>query len=282
MRKIAVVVCLLSLAFAGCNRGDSPVVEAETKPTSIKITATEAGGTYGFESPDTATVDTLAEIDFNNPGAEGHQAALLKIADGKTLDDVKASLASEAAPSGPPPWSVGGGTTALEPGASVKVTQPLPSGTYAFVCFVPGPDGVPHFAKGMAKTITITGTSTLTNPLPTEGENSVAKDFEYSLPDLKAGTTILRTRNSGAQPHEYQFAKLADGKTDTDAQNWLKNGGGPPPMSFVAGPVIAVGGSGAVPLRLEKGSYVVFCQIPDPADGQPHFAKGMFKAITIT
>lgn len=283
MRKVAVVVCLLGVMFAGCNRGDSPTVEADLKPTSIKVAATEAGGAYGFESPDTATVDGLAAIEFANPGAEPHQAAMVKLNDGATLEDAKAFLLNTGAPTGPPPFSVGGGTTALDPGTKVTVTQPLPSGTYAFICFVPGPDGAPHMANGMAKTITITGNSTLTISLPTEGENTTSTEFGYELPALKAGTTTLRARNVGQQDHEYQFGKLADGKTDTDALNWLKAPQGPPPMNNIGGGVVSRGGgSSAFDVTLEKGTYVVFCRIPDDADGVEHALKGMFKAITIT
>jgi uncharacterized cupredoxin-like copper-binding protein len=228
-------------------------------------------------------VQNLVDIKLNNTGKEAHQATLLKIADGKTIDDVKNALAAEGGPSsGPPPFTAAGGTTATAPGSSVTVTQALPAGSYAFICFVPGADGAPHFVKGMIAPISVTGTSTTSLPLP-EGKNSTATEYSYDLPALAAGTTTLRVRNAGQQDHEYQIGQLADGKTAADAQAWLTNPQGPPPMTFVGGPVVgAPGGTNSVKLNLKKGNYVFYCNIPDRADGKPHFAHGMFKGVTVT
>ena len=95
------------------------------------------------------TVDNLAAITFDNSaGKEAHQAALIKLADGKTVDDAKAFFASEAAPTGPPPFNVAGGTTAVDPGGKIAITQSLPAGTYVFLCFVPDADGCPALRQG--------------------------------------------------------------------------------------------------------------------------------------
>ncbi len=283
MRKIAVVVCLMSLAFAACGRNDRPVVDATPEPTTINVEAAEdTGGTYKFGVDATAVVDSLASIVVKNTGAEPHQAALLKVADGKTIDDLVAFLASEGAPAGPPPYIVGGGTTLVDPGGSTTVTQALPAGTYAFMCFVPGPDGAPHFVKGMLAPITITGNSTTSLPLP-DGENSTATEFKYELPSLKAGTTVLRVKNPGQQDHEYQLGRVADAKTANDALNWLKTHQGAPPMSLIGGSVVGRGGgTNSFKLNLKKGTYVVYCLLPDSADGKSHLEKGMFQSVTIT
>lgn len=286
-RNLALVVCLISLVFAACGRDDSPTVEAEAKPTPIKLQSVENAGAYAFnlDGVSSYTVDSLASIELDNRDAkEAHQAAMVRLADGKTVDDVKAFLAgaeSGAAPSGPPPFTVGGGTTAVDPGGSVTVTQALPAGTYAFFCFVPGPDGAPHFAKGMAATITVNGNSTSSLPLP-DGENSTTTEYKYELPTLKEGSVTLRTRNAGQQDHEYQFGLVAAGKTADDAKNWLANPQGPPPMSFIGGPVIGRGGgANSFRLTLKQGTYVVYCNIPDDADGRPHSAHGMFQSVEI-
>lgn len=283
MRKIAVALCLLGFLFAACGSDDSPTIDdAAPKPTAINVTPVENNGTYGFNVPASVTVDSLAAITLDNSGAkEAHQAALLKVADGKTVDDVKAFLTAATPPAGPPPFSVGGGTTAVDPGGKIDISQTLPAGTYAFFCFVPDASGAPHFAKGMTATISVTGTSTTSLPLP-EGENATSNEYGYELPSLKAGTTTLRTSNEGKQDHEFQFGALADGKKAADALAWLSNPQGPPPFAHVGGPVIGVGGSNAVRLNLKKGEYVVFCNIPDQTDGKPHSAHGMFKGFSVT
>ncbi len=282
MRKIVVVVCLMSLAFAACGKDDSPTVDAAPKPTVINVEATDSNGTYKFGVDASATVDNLASIVVKNTGQEPHQGSLLKVADEKTLDDVKAFLSAQGAPTGPPPFTAAGGSTVIAPGESFTVTQSLPAGSYAFFCFVPGPDGAPHFVKGMIAPITVTGNSTTSLPLP-DGENATATEFKYELPALKAGTTALRVRNAGQQDHEFQIARVSDGKTAEDALAWLQTHQGPPPLSFAGGSVVGPnGGSNEFKLNLRKGTYVFFCQIPDPSDGKSHYAKGMFQGVTIT
>ncbi|MEY2468502.1 MAG: hypothetical protein QOF21_1200, partial [Actinomycetota bacterium] len=86
MRKIAIVICLVSMAFAACGKDDNPAIDATPKATAIDIDAKE----YAFGAETSAVVDSLAEITIKNTGAELHQAALLKLADGKTIADVLA------------------------------------------------------------------------------------------------------------------------------------------------------------------------------------------------
>jgi uncharacterized cupredoxin-like copper-binding protein len=272
----------MSLAFAACGKNDSPAVDAVPKPSTINVEATDDNGTYKFGVDAAATVDSLASIVVKNSGKEPHQAALLKIADGKTVQDALAFFGATGAPTGPPPFTLGGGTTVIEPGSSTTVTQTVPAGAYAFICFVPGPDGAPHFVKGMVAPITITGNSTTSLPLP-DGENSTASEFKYDLPSLKAGSTVLRVKNAGQQNHEYQFGRVADGKTADDALNWLKTHQGPPPLTFIGGSLVGSnGGTNSFKLNLKKGTYVVYCEIPDPSDGKAHLEKGMFQGVTIS
>ncbi|HVT77147.1 MAG TPA: hypothetical protein VHD87_08960, partial [Acidimicrobiales bacterium] len=184
-------------------------------------------------------------------------------------------------PSGPAPFAVAGGLTAVDPGGTASVTQALPAGSYAFICYVQSPDGVPHFAKGMLSGFNVTGNSTTSLPLP-DGVNAGGKEFQFDLPALKAGSTTVRFHNTGAQDHVLGFAKVADGKTAADALEWLRTHQGPPPISFMGGPAAGPGATTAFTANLSKGTYVFYCPIPDPADGQPHFLKGMFQGVTIT
>ncbi len=128
----------------------------------------------------------------------------------------------------------------------------------------------------MTSPLTVTGNSTASLPLP-DGENATASEFKFDLPSLKAGTTVIRGKNVGQQDHEFQFARVADGKTADDALAWLKAPQGPPPLETLGGPVVAPGGgSGAFTVKLTKGTYAFYCLIPDPTDNIPHVQKGMF------
>jgi hypothetical protein len=280
MRKLAIAVLMVSALFAACGKNDNPSVDNAT-PAATNINVTTKDFAFA-DAPETVTVDSLAKLTIKNEGTEPHEAAIIKLAEGKTMTDVTTFLGSKT-PSGPPPFATFGGTTAVDPGSSASVTQAIPAGNYAFICFIAGQDGVPHFAKGMLKGLTVTGNSTTSLPLP-DGVNATGKEFSFDLPALKAGTTTIRFRNTGQQEHVLGFAKVADGKTADDALNWLKTHQGPPPLSFMGGPAVGVGGSNSFTAKLSKGTYVFYCPVPDATDPAqtPHFAKGMFQGVTIT
>jgi hypothetical protein len=81
--------------------------------------------------------------------------AIYKLADGKTVDDVKTFLTSP--PAGPPPFTPAGGVSALVPGTEITVDVDLKPGSYALVCFLPDTagSGKAHFELGMLKQVTV-------------------------------------------------------------------------------------------------------------------------------
>jgi hypothetical protein len=86
---------------------------------------------------------------------EPHEAALVRLADGKTAADV-ATWGHEGF-AGPPPF-VGefGSMGALGPGQRAWITiEPGAPGEYALICFVPGQDGIPHLGQGMVTQVTV-------------------------------------------------------------------------------------------------------------------------------
>jgi hypothetical protein len=278
MRKIAVAVCLVAVLFGACGKSDNPSVPATPSAAKIDVTTKD----FAFATaPTTVAVENLATLTVKNEGTEDHEAAILKIADGKTVNDVKAFFAP-GAPAGPPPFTLGGGVTATAPNTSASVTQALPAGSYAFICYVASPDGTPHFAKGMLTPFAVTGNSTTSLPLP-DGVNATAKEFAFGLPALKAGTTTIRLRNDGKQDHVLGLARVADGKTAADALKWFTDHQGAPPVTFMGGPAAGPGGSNSFRATLTKGTYVFYCPVPDVTDPKqpPHFTKGMFQGITV-
>ncbi|MEY2474279.1 MAG: hypothetical protein QOK28_3608 [Actinomycetota bacterium] len=280
MRKVAIALLMLAALLGACGKNDNPSIDSQT-PAAASINVTTKDFQFA-DAPTTVTVDNLAKLTIKNEGTEPHEAAIIKLTDGKTVDDVKTFLGSKT-PSGPPPFTLGGGTTAVDPGGSASVTQSLPAGSYAFICYVAGQDGVPHFAKGMLAGFSVTGNSTTSLPLP-DGVNATGKEFQFDLPALKAGTTTIRFRNAGQQDHVLGFAKVADGKTADDARKWLTDHQGPPPLSFMGGPAAGPGESSSFQAKLSKGTYVFYCPVPDQTDPNkaPHFTKGMFQGVTIT
>ena len=89
-------------------------------------------------------------IKVTNKGPQSHEVAVIRIAPGKTLEDIDKSIY------GPPgtavPGNALGGIAGLAPGNSAYFEVDLTPGNYALACFVPdSKDGKPHIAHGMVK-----------------------------------------------------------------------------------------------------------------------------------
>lgn len=107
-----------------------------------------------FKFAEPSAVDWTKPLLVTNDGPQPHELTVLAAAPGKTLDDVKAALASE--PAGPPPYETMGGVAALAAGDSQVTTLDLKPGSYLLVCFVMDPaTGQPHYMLGMEQEITV-------------------------------------------------------------------------------------------------------------------------------
>ena len=89
-----------------------------------------------------------------NQGPQPHEMDMVKLAEGKTLDDLKALFTAE--PSGPPPFAYVGGLGAISPNISGWLTVDLTAGNYVALCFVPdAATGKSHAELGMITAFTV-------------------------------------------------------------------------------------------------------------------------------
>jgi hypothetical protein len=90
-----------------------------------------------------------------NQGAQDHEAFLIKLNPGATVEEFLGAF-EPGAPPGPPPGQGFGGFQAVSPGGGGTFTVDFTAGDYALVCFVDDPNtGAPHFALGMIHEFTI-------------------------------------------------------------------------------------------------------------------------------
>ncbi len=102
---------------------------------------------FTFGLPDTIKAGPLT-LKVTNEGPQPHEMAIMKLAPGKTIDDLKAALQSQS--SGPPPGEFVGGAGALAQGSSAWFKTNLEPGNYVAICFVPDPaSGKAHAELGM-------------------------------------------------------------------------------------------------------------------------------------
>lgn len=127
---------------------DSIVAAAE--PTA-ELTVTMKD--FLFDFPETLPSGPRI-IKVVNNGPEAHELNLLRLEQGKTVEDVKQYLAE---PNGPPPFLPVGGMNGLSVGNAGYMELNFEPGTYVAICNIPSPkaEGHPHFTLGMIKAFTV-------------------------------------------------------------------------------------------------------------------------------
>lgn len=266
-RIAAVALCGLLLGTAACSQsGGATTVSAVAKD-------------YAFELPSEMAAG-LVTLRLSNEGKEPHHLQLVRLNDGVSPQQVGQALQKEDLKTLAALVSFEGGPSVIEPGGHSSVTLNLAEGTYMALCFIPGPDGLPHLAKGMVSTFQVRGSKSAT--LPSSQAQIGMSDFSYQLPsNVLVGQSVM-VENKGQQPHEMVIVKLNAGKTAQDFATWATKPDGPAPGHFVGGlQAVGTNGKGWVNLPEEPGSYLFICQVPDPASGKSHAELGMVSQVEL-
>lgn len=289
-KTLVAAAAVAALVLTGCagSEDDEPAGTAEpapaaepaaAEPATVTVTASD----YAFDLPAEITAG-LVTFTMPNEGAEIHHAQLVRLNEGGSLDAALAALSEEDLETAFEHGSVAGGVGIVAPGASAASTVDLAPGEYAFICGIPSEDdGVPHFAKGMVSTFTVTGEAPAPAEVATVGEVAL-HDFAFGLPDDLDGTVAVT--NAGEQPHEMLLMHLGEGVTLEEGLASLEGpppADGPPPAIPAGGmQALMPGATGYLDLTtLPPGTYGLVCFIPDVETGQPHLALGMIGEIEV-
>jgi hypothetical protein len=239
---------------------------------------------YTFDGlPDTIPAGaTTIRLTNGGPAPEQHHVNIIQLNGGHTSAEFMDALKTGRMPE----WAqeAGGPNVNSVPGQVSVATIDLPAGSYIVVCFVPGPDGVPHVVKGMMKELTVVPATGTAAALPAADIDITLADYNFALSKpLTAGHHVIRVSTApGMQAHEVVLVKLEPGKTPMDIVNWTEKMQGPPPGAFVGG---VSGVKAAFPntfeVDLAPGEYALICFLPDVKDGRMHAAHGMTQQLTV-
>ena len=274
---------LAGFALASCRSDKPPAAEAgapaaaaPAASSTVTVTTTD----FRFDAPAELPAG-LTTFRLVNQGPSLHHLQLVKFGEGKTFDDFAAALKA----GGPPPkWvTMEGGPNPSELGDTSSTTVALEPGNYAMICFIPGPDGIPHVAKGMVRPLTVTGGGAAgAEPEADVVMKLVDYDFELSKP-LHAGRYTIRIENAGPQEHEVAIVKLDSGKAPMDFALWGEKQVGKAPGTLHGGVSgIMPGDKAFVEVDLAPGEYGLICFVPDSKDGKGHYHHGMAKKVTVS
>ncbi|HEX2601230.1 MAG TPA: hypothetical protein VHL32_03875 [Gemmatimonadaceae bacterium] len=274
---VVAVAAISARTYASSHSADTSAA-ADSTATAANVVQV-VGEDFRFEAPDVIPAG-LTEFKFLNKGPALHHMSLVKLNEGKTVDDLRAALAN---PGPPPKWMQEmGGPNAPVPGGEANATINLEPGNYALICFV-DIDGPPHFTKGMVRALKV-------EPAKAPSAKTVKADTKLDLLDynfklsspITAGTRTIEVHNSGPQVHEIELVQLAPGVTPADFMKWMGKMEGPPPGKALGGIAgMAPGLTEYFSADFAPGNYLLLCFVPDAKDGKPHFAHGMMQEITV-
>jgi uncharacterized cupredoxin-like copper-binding protein len=287
MRNCLSVTAILIAVGTACTREATPKPETAAEAPAPSPAAGSAVNVVRYVATDNR-FDGPAEVPagptefrLTNQGKDPHHLILVRLEEGRTFDSLLAALKN---PGMPPRWvHLVGGPNAVSPGLESNARLELAPGAYAILCMIPGPDGVPHVAKGMINPLTVTPGDRRADPRSPDVVMTVVDyAFQLSTP-LTAGTRVIRVENRAQQPHEVGVAQLSSGKKVEDLIAWELGGRkGEPPGHYIGGMApLGPGDSGEFTLELGPGTYGLFCFVPDAKDGKPHLAHGMLQTLTV-
>jgi plastocyanin len=94
-------------------------------------------------------------VTVTNKGPQPHEATLVKLNEGTTVEQV-VQFFTATEPSGPPPWTPAGGIAGIAPEGTAAMEVDVEAGDYAFICRIPDPgSGKAHAALGMVGALTV-------------------------------------------------------------------------------------------------------------------------------
>ena len=278
------IVLFSVLAGCGGSTGATQQQPVHVTPSlwqSVIITAID----YGYTMPTSFSLRAgLLDLMLVNNGTQPHQAQLARLKPGVTSTQVVNELIEKRQEARAfALLTFVGGPDTISPGDGQETVLDVTAGNYVLLCLVTGPDGLPHVDKGMIHFLTVSPAQQ-TQPLPRVSGNLVILDHRYVLPSslAQATATTLKVENQGAEPHEVNIVRLANGKSTRDILTFFRHPSGPPPFEEMGGmATLAPGSSGWMTIHLAAGHYAAFSAIPDPQTGEFQLTQGLLTAFTV-
>jgi uncharacterized cupredoxin-like copper-binding protein len=126
--------------------------EVATEPLEGAEVISVTGIDFEFEGiPDEVPAGDVS-FEFTNEGEAAHEMAVFKLGEGADMDEL---LSRDEEPSDEEAQEVGFTFAGPGQGGVYLNAEGLDAGTYAVVCFIPGPEGKAHHELGMKTTFTV-------------------------------------------------------------------------------------------------------------------------------
>jgi uncharacterized cupredoxin-like copper-binding protein len=220
----------------------------------------------------------LVTINFMNHGKEYHHAVIVKMTKPDTsMEKIVEALSKDEDPDFVD-FSKGAYLGVIDPNRSIQLTTAFEPGTYLMLCFIEGPNGMPHAAQGMMRKFDVVENAGAAQPAEPKADLvvTVKKDGVDFQREIKTGQQTWKIVNETGEPFNggVDVARLSDGKTREDLEKFIMGDGGSPLPANAPGNAIGGGGSPSGPvwitLDLQAGdNYWLQTNVPDPQAPTP-------------
>lgn len=288
-RRTLSIGSALSLATFGW-RPALPVLAQATPTTTLpalKLVAKD----FAFDMP-SSIPSGFTTITMENHGAFDHHANFLKLHDGVTIEQAAAAETEQDLA------RIGEffGGPLVAPGTVGSTVIDLVEGTYAVLCMIVIPDGIPHYHKGMIAPLTVTAGASAGVAPKADLTIDLMEMMFHELPDSRpTGPQVWEIRNVGTTIHELVVFKLDDGITPeqviamllgpppaaTPGSTPVAPSGPPPFTSFGATSFMSPGCTNYATLDLVTGAYLAICFWHDAQGEKSHAELGMIHTFTV-
>jgi uncharacterized cupredoxin-like copper-binding protein len=137
---------------AGGEGGGEGDEEVATEPLEGAEVIPVTGVDFGFEGIPAQVPAGAVSFEFSNEGEVAHEMVMFKLGEGVDMDEL---LGRDEEASEDEAQEVGFTFAPPGEGGAYLNAEELTPGTYAVVCFIPGPEGKAHHELGMKTTFTV-------------------------------------------------------------------------------------------------------------------------------
>jgi hypothetical protein len=287
----------------GARAGAGAAKSSAPEPTTLSITTSDVGeDRFATEAPGSIK-GGLVKVVFENAGKMPHEAQLLRVDEGHTVQEAVEIITSEDDKT--PEWiHPAGGVALTPPGQQGTTFINLPAGNYVVISLgAGGPEEAPppatrgalaefEVTEGQPGELPQTSASIVAED---DGEHGEAGESEeagehehgFETTGLKAGRNMVLFDNRSDELHHAVMAPILGDTTLEEVGEALASEeppSGPPPVDFeniVITSVLDGKTKEVTELELRAGRYALLCFISDREGGKPHFAEGMLEEVMV-
>lgn len=208
----AVAGAVATAVAAPATAGTAPI---RANDNAVRVVAHDSASRMYFSVTGTPHAGRIA-MHFVNRGRYTHEMSLARLKKDATVAQLRKAIRQPDGEKAAAKLLVNPdgeitGPALLGPGLSETVYAPLKAGRYVVICFLPGPDGMPHALMGMIAGLRVRSAAGTVAAPHTDGTVRLTNHRIVLPKNFKRGGTFAVT-NTGTRPHDLSLAKL-NGKT---------------------------------------------------------------------